>query len=147
MIQSHHQTETDALPFRDRSPAPDEPPAFPGGMNALMEYISNYISYPSAWEEEKIEARVVFKFVVDKTGKAGYWMIESPEIIKIKKKDQDGNHIISDGDYVYESVETSAFFKEDIDKLFVQMPKWTPGKKNGKGINCYFSLPIMFRKP
>jgi protein TonB len=35
--------------------------------------------------------------------------------------------------------------EEEAIRVLKKMPRWTPGKINGKPVNVYFSLPINFR--
>lgn len=41
---------------------------FPGGMSALMKWLSNNIRYPEAAQQNDVQGRVIVKFVVEKDG-------------------------------------------------------------------------------
>ena len=46
-------------------------PEFPGGIPALMKYISDNMSYPEEAIRNNIQGRVVLKFVVNPDGSVG----------------------------------------------------------------------------
>lgn len=92
-------------------------PEYPGGEEELMTYLSNNIKYPTRAVSSETEGRVVLGFVVDKNGNI--------DEIKILKGIGDG-------------------CDEEAIRVVNQMPKWKPGKNNGKPVNVYFNLPITF---
>ncbi len=92
-------------------------PSFPGGDSSLMEFLKRNIVYPRSAMEEKIEGKVVCRFVVDKNGKIG----------NIK---------------VIESV--SPALDDEAVRVIKKMPEWTPGEKNGERVTVYYRLPIRF---
>ncbi|MDR2913627.1 MAG: energy transducer TonB [Tannerella sp.] len=95
----------------------EQQPEFPGGVDALMKFIRDNINYPTIAAENGIKGRVSLKFVVTKTG----------EIADVK---------------VIRGVDPN-LDKEAI-RVLKSMPKWIPGKQNGKTVNVYFSLPVNF---
>ncbi len=93
------------------------PPEFPGGMDALMNYLTKNIKYPSRAQENNIKGTVVCKFVVSKTG-----AVSSVTVVKSLDPDCD---------------------KEAV-RVISKMPNWKPGKQSGKPVNCYFTVPVRF---
>lgn len=91
---------------------------FPGGLQALMNWLSQKIHYPEEAQENDIQGRVVVKFVVNKDG-----TISDVSILKS----------------VHPSLDMEAL------RVVRQMPRWTPAKNNGHPVSSYFSLPINFR--
>ena len=91
---------------------------FPGGMGALMKWLSNNIRYPEAAAQNDIQGRVIVKFVVEKDGSIG-----TVTVLKGVDKDLD---------------------KEAI-RVVKKMPKWQPGKNNGVAVRCYYNLPVTFK--
>ena len=91
---------------------------FPGGMGALMKWLSNNIRYPEAAAQNDIQGRVIVKFVVEKDGSIG-----TVTVLKGVDKDLD---------------------KEAI-RVVKKMPKWQPGKNNGVAVRSYFNLPVTFK--
>ncbi len=93
-------------------------PAFPNGAMGLKRYLKDNLRYPKEASKKGLEGTIYIKFIVDKKG-----AILSPEVIK----DNVG------GGCAAEAI-----------RLVSKMPKWWPGKQNGKAVNVYYTLPIKF---
>lgn len=93
-------------------------PYFPGGTPAVLNYLSKNIVYPAQAVTEKIEGKVVLQFTITKKGR-----IKDVEVIK-------SAHPLLDAEAV---------------RVLERMPKWVPGKKDGKPINVKYALPVSFR--
>ena len=91
---------------------------FPGGMAALMKWLSNNIRYPEAAQQNDVQGRVIVKFIVEKDGSES-----QAQIVKGVDKDLD---------------------KEAL-RVVNKMPKWQAGKNNGVAVRSYFTLPVQFR--
>lgn len=96
----------------------EDMPQFPGGMSKLLEYISKNMQYPAEAQKQKVQGRVVVQMVVDAEGN-----ITNPRIL------QGVNPLLD---------------KEAL-RLMKEMPKWTPGKQNGKAVAVKYTLPVMFK--
>ena len=96
----------------------EQMPSFPGGMGALMQYLSKNIKYPPFAEENNIQGRVICTFVVERDG--------SVTDIHIAK-----------------GVDPS-LDKEAI-RVVSGMPKWIPGRQNGQSVRVKYTLPVTFR--
>lgn len=92
-------------------------PQFPGGNNSLNKYISKNLQYPSDAKEQGVEGQVIVRFKVNGEGKA-----VNPVIVKS----------------VHSSID-----RESI-RLINKMPKWKPGRQEGKNVEVTFELPINF---
>ena len=93
-------------------------PEYPGGMEALFEYMKNNVKYPEKAKEQKIEGRVVVGFIVEKDGSIS-------EVHSLKA--------------VHPLLEQEAI------RLVNNMPKWIPGKVKGKAVRVSFALPVNFK--
>lgn len=93
-------------------------PEFPGGANAMYQWIGNEIKYPELAAEMGEQGQVKVQFVVNKDG--------SIEQVKI-----------------YSGV-SDALDAEAI-RVVKKMPKWRPGENMGKKVRTRFLLPIYFR--
>ncbi len=94
-------------------------PTFPGGEAALKEYIESHIQYPPKALKKKVQGCVLVKFVVEETGKIG------------KTK-------------VVQSVD------KELDKEAVRLVKtlsFSPARKNGKAMQAWYTLPVVFTLP
>jgi TonB family protein len=92
-------------------------PQFPGGMDALMAYLTKNIKYPSRAQENNIKGTVVVRFVVSKTGD-----VSNVTVVKALDPDCD---------------------KEAV-RVISKMPRWTPAKQSGKPVNVYYQVPVRF---
>ena len=95
----------------------DQMPIFPGGESALMNYIASNLKYPSAAQDQGIQGLVMLRFVVTGTGKVG-------EVQVLKSLDPSCD-------------------REAI-RVVKSLPRFTPGRKQGKPVNVWFQLPIRF---
>ena len=96
----------------------EQMPSYPGGMSALMQYLSSTIKYPVIAEENGIQGRVICTFVVERDG--------SITDVKIAK-----------------SVDPS--LDKEAMRVVSKMPKWIPGKQNGSAVRVKYTLPVTFR--
>jgi len=95
----------------------EDMPAFPGGMEAMIQFISSNIKYPADAKKQKVDGRVLVKFVVEKDGS-----ITEVKVIKP----------------TFPSLDAEAI------RVVKAMPKWKPGYQNGKAVRVQFTMPINF---
>ena len=93
-------------------------PTFPGGQQALFEWLSKNIKYPVVAEENGVQGRVIVTFVVERNGS-----ITDVQVAK--------------------SVDPS-LDKEAV-RVVKAMPNWIPGKQNGSAVRVKFTVPVTFR--
>ena len=93
----------------------EQMPSFPGGYGALMSYINKNIKFPAKVCKQ---GRVVVSFFVEKDGS-----ITNATIRR--------------------SVD-SAFDREAL-RVISSMPKWIPGKNNGRNVRVRFNVPVQFK--
>lgn len=96
----------------------EEMPVFPGGTPALMKYIAQSIKYPVEAQKAKIQGRVIVGLIVDKEGNPGH-----ARIIR-------NVHPLLDAEAL---------------RIIKDMPKWEPGKQEGKPVNVQYTIPIVFK--
>ncbi len=104
-------TEDNEVPYT----GVEEMPSFPGGDNALMDYIHTNLQYP---KESKVNGRVIVRFIVQKDGS-----VSNVEVLRGLDPACDAAALMA----------------------VRNMPKWTPGKQKGKPVPVYFTVPISFR--
>lgn len=90
-------------------------PSFNGDLNA---YLSSHIQYPEAARSAGIEGRVGVQFIVNEDG--------SISDLKITRSIGGG-------------------CDEEAMRVIASMPKWKPGRNNGRACKVYFTQPISFR--
>ena len=91
-------------------------PEYPGGIDSLFKYINSELRYPN--NEVDVQGRVICRFVVEKDGS-----LNQINVVRSLEKSYD----------------------KEVVKLIQNMPKWIPGKHNGKNVNVWFILPINFK--
>ena len=100
---------------------PDTLPSFMGnGVEAFNAWLIQNCRYPAECIEKGLSAHYVVKFVVNSTG-----YVAVLEITCIKGT-------------------AHTLFENEINRVMVSSPRWTPGMKNGKAVSCQLSLPIVF---
>ncbi len=102
----------------------DVPPAFPGGMEALNKYMQENVVYPEDALKEQVSGKVMVEFVVEKDG----------AVTQLKGKLADPEQ--GDQRLIMEAL-----------RVVRSMPKWLPGKKDGKSVRCSMVLPVGFAAP
>ena len=96
----------------------EQMPVFPGGSEALMNYLAENITYPKECEDVCVQGRVIITFIVEKDG--------SISDAKVKKS-------------VYKP------FDEEALRVVNGMPKWIPGMMNGKPMRVRYTIPVSFK--
>ena len=96
----------------------EQMPSFPGGMPALMQWLSQNIKYPVIAAENGVQGRVIVQFVVEKDGSV--------------------NDV-----HVAKSVDPS--LDKEATRVVKAMPKWNPGKQNGSAVRVKYTVPVMFK--
>ncbi len=93
-------------------------PEFENGDKAMYEFIAQHIHYPEIARQNAIEGTVFIGFVVSKDG--------SIRDVVVKRGIGGGCN-------------------EEAIRVIKMMPKWKPGKQNGKPVNVAFTLPVKFK--
>ena len=127
----------------------EQDPTFPGGKAEIMKYLSAHLRYPAVAREMQAEAEVLVRFTVDKTG-----FVRSPIVVETNSqtplvtaetakaaKEGDEEAIEVTKNY-YDAVEA---LKEEAIHVVRNMPRWEPGRQNGKRIDTSFTLPVSFK--
>jgi len=96
----------------------ENPPEFPGGTAALLDFLRTNIKYPAECRENMIEGRVLISFIVGKDGS-----ITDPHVIK----------------GVDPALDAEAL------RVIYAMPNWIPGQQRGENVRVQYTIPINFR--
>lgn len=96
----------------------EQMPEFPGGLAAMMRYLSENIKYPPEAAKNNIEGRVVLQFVIDETGQVGDIQVARP---------------------VSEELDAEAV------RVVKSMPKFEPGRQDGEAVSVWYTLPVNFK--
>jgi TonB family protein len=93
-------------------------PEFPGGQQALLNYIGRNLRYPVEAQMKGIQGTVIVRFVVTSTGK-----VNKVEVIRKLFPALDAESV----------------------RVVASLPEWIPGEQKGKKVNVYYTLPIKFK--
>jgi len=96
----------------------EEMPEYPGGNNALLQYIGRNMKYPQEAIDNNTQGRVFLKFVVTEDGSVG-------EIVLLKGVDP--------------------LLDQEAIRVTGTIPRFKPGKQNGVPVRVWHSLPVLFQ--
>lgn len=92
--------------------------SFPGGMEALAQYLKNNISYPQEAYDANLQGRVMVSFVVEKDG--------SITNVTVAKS-------------------VTPLLDAEAVRVVESMPNWEPAIQYGKKCRSLFTLPVIFK--
>jgi protein TonB len=95
----------------------DQMPIFPGGLKAMRVFLAMNVKYPREAIQSKIHGKVYVNFVVDELGD-----VTNIKVIKGASKVLD----------------------EEAIRVINLMPKWEPGRMEGKAVKVSYTVPINF---
>lgn len=94
----------------------DVPPAFPGGTEALLNFLRKHLNNPEPMTDgESVSVKVTF--VVGYEGKLQSFKIT-----------EDGGDV----------------FNKEVIRVLKKMPDWVPGKAKGENVSVYYTIPVKF---
>lgn len=96
---------------------PEVETQFKGGSKGMQTYISKHVKYPMEAIENNIQGKVYLRFIVEKSGEVSNVHVER------------GVH---------------ASLDREARRVIANMPKWKPGKNDGKKVRTRVRLPINF---
>ncbi len=97
----------------------EENPSYPGGTNALLEFIKTNLKYPDAARKAKIEGTVMATFTITAEGKT-----TNCKIVR----------------------SVNPLLDQEALRIVGLFNNWNPGKQNGKAVKCMVNIPIEFTK-
>lgn len=95
----------------------EQMPVFPGGEAALNKFITSHLKYPAVSLEEGVQGKVLLRFVVNENGSVG-----DVQILK--------------------SLDT--YCDREAKRVVSMLPRFTPGRQQGRPVKVWFQLPITF---
>jgi protein TonB len=95
-----------------------EPPMYPGGDGALLQFIGKNIVYPPEAISNNIQGRVILKFVVTENGSVG-------KIELLKGVDP--------------------LLDQEAIRVVGTIPKFKPGRQGGTPVCVWYSVPVLFQ--
>jgi protein TonB len=93
-------------------------PEYPGGMTALIEFLTKNLQYPNSSVRDSVQGKVTVEFIINKDG-----TVSDMKILRHLNKECD---------------------KEAL-RVLSMMKKWKPGIEHNKPVNVKFVVPIEFK--
>jgi len=93
------------------------PPAFPGGMDKLYEFIGKSIKYPAAAADNEVQGSVSLSFIVEKDGSLGSFSVDK---------------------------RLGYGIEEEAIRVMKSSKRWQPATQNGRPVRVKYSVPIKF---
>jgi TonB family protein len=93
-------------------------PQFPGGLEELMTFLSENVSYPETAHKAGVQGRVIANFIVKKDGS-----ITEAKIVKSVSPELDAEAL----------------------RVINSMPKWIPGMQNDEAVRVKYTIPVTFQ--
>jgi TonB family protein len=104
--------------FTDVFDVVEQMPEFPGGMEAMMQFLKENVSYPETAFKAGVQGRVIVSFIVNTDGR-----INNVKVVRKVKDDLDAEAV----------------------RVVGAMPRWKPGMQKGQPVRVKYTLPITFR--
>jgi len=98
----------------------EEMPMYPGGEAELMKFLAINTTYPEAARNEKIQGKVIVRFIVGASG-------DAEEAVVLK-----GVHPLLD---------------EEAVRVVSMLKGFIPGKQGGQAVDVYYMVPVTFSLP
>lgn len=96
---------------------PNEKPEFPGGEESFFKFLHNNLCYPTILVDLEIEGKVIVEFIIETDGS-----INNIQIIE----------------------STHPEFSKEVIRVMKLMPRWKPGKVNGKTVRVKYDVTVAF---
>lgn len=96
----------------------EQMPQFPGGNEAMMKFVTQNLKYPTEAHQKGIRGNVIVRFVVREDG-----TVTDAEVVR----------------------HADPLLEAEALRVVSLMPRWKPGRQNGKAVPVRSSLPVVFR--
>jgi protein TonB len=98
----------------------EQMPSFPDGEAAMFKFLQENIKYPDFCRENGIEGTAIIGFVVEKDGR-----ISNVSVLR--------------------GVKGGKQLDDEAMRVIGKMPRWTPGRQNGRDVRVNFRVPVKFK--
>ena len=96
----------------------EEMPQFPGGPKELLAYIAKNLHYPTVSAENGVQGKVFVRFVVSALG-----LVKDVTVMR----------------------SLDPYCDKEAIRVIESLPKWIPGRQNGRNVPVYYTVPISFK--
>lgn len=84
----------------------------------LMKYVAKQLRYPVVAQENGVQGRVTCQFVVDSDGQ-----VRDVQVVR----------------------SLDPYCDKEAVRVLLSLPRWKPGRQNGKAVSVKYTMPIVFR--
>lgn len=130
----------------------EQMPVFPGGMEALSQFIAENVTYPAEALSQKVQGKVMVQFVVDQTGKVVTNSGEFKVFDENKKESSVKSEVVvvgykpAEGSAVGNTENAVELLKKEAVRVISMLPAFEkPGTVKGEPVAVVFTIPINFR--
>lgn len=95
----------------------EDMPKFPGGEEALYNFLGKHMKYPRIAQETGIQGIVYIQFIIDKEGNV-------TEVTTAKGR--------------------NVYLDKEAERVVSLLPKWSPGKQRGNAVPVGIRIPVRF---
>ena len=123
-LKDNQRAGGDQVPVKEEEKAPEvhtiveQMPVFPGGEQALLAYVASHVKYPEIAKEQDVQGIVQLRFVVLENGSIG-----DVQVVKSLESHCDA----------------------EAKRVVKSLPRFVPGKQQGKAVRVWYTLPIRFQ--
>ena len=123
---------------------PEKTAEFPGGDEAMKNYLAENIKYPELAMKYDVEGSVNMCFNVDKDG-----CVKDVTYIDCKITDVNATVFAKEPEAVQKDLKQliTTMFAEEAARAIREMPKWTPAKFGDKTVSTKYIVPIIYTIP
>lgn len=134
---AHQTTEESVKVFS----SVEQAPSYPGGYRALQDFLKTNKRYDGLALEYGAKGRVITTFLVDSLG-----YISDIKVVKLMRMSYDDQRLSQESEEMQQQVkeQIATQLSEESMRMIGLMPRWMPGKMNGKSCNVRYSMPILF---
>ena len=121
----------------------DHAPQYPGGVKALVKFLSDNIKYPVEAEHYGVEGRVLVNFFVETDGTVSGMKVLKTEFknrLSGKKFDK-----YTEVDKLAMREKAEGLLKEEALRVVKKMSNWEPAMRRGEKVRVKYTLPITFK--
>ena len=135
---SAHQTTEESVKVFS---SVEQAPSYPGGYRALQEFLKTNKRYDGLALEYGAKGRVITTFLVDSLG-----YISDIKVVKLMRMSYDDQRLSQESEEMQQQVkeQIATQLSEESMRMIGLMPRWMPGKMNGKSRNVRYTIPVQF---
>ena len=142
--------EVETRGFQERAvDKPEVMPEYPGGIEAMYQFLVRNVQYPALAYEAGIQGKVIVKFIVSEEGVITN--VNSEKVLSVNGLKEvvvnarQPGMTVAETAAVEQQIKALEMLKSESVRVVRSMPHWKPGTKDGKPVPVRFSLPITFR--